>query len=176
MFSQFYYKRKLRSYRSVRPTARHFLSLKEMKRLVIAMECEDFNDVRKVEKAIKPLIKNIPVVHYVAFLNIDNAEEVSYAAGTHDILLFKDDVVRKLTPKTEAIERIDALKPDVFVNLNKEPSAVIDFLSAISCAKMRVGFEEKKTLSDLMITGLTEHDVKSFFEKLIQIMEQMKIT
>lgn len=170
MFSKFYYKRKLKKYLGSRQFQRRFLNIKELKRLVVAIECKDFSDLRKVEKEIKPLLRKVPRVSYVIFLNIPKVDEIAYVVSTRDVLLFKEDVVRRLTPRAEVVERIDALKPDVFVNLNRKPSAVIDFLSAVSLAKMRVGFEEKKELSELMLTASTDNGYKLFFEKLLHFM------
>lgn len=176
MFSKFYYKRKLKSYIAARQVKRSFLNIKELKHLVVAIECEDFSELRKVEKELIPLLKKIPMVSYVIFMNIAKLEEFSNVLSMRDILLFKEDLVRKLTPKTDVIERIDALKPDVFVNLNRKPSPVIDFLSAISQAKMRVGFEEKKELTELMLAVPVESGYKPFFEKLIHFMGQINTT
>ena len=170
MFSKFYYKRKLKAYKAARNADRNFLNLKGMKHLLVAIECDDYTVLREVEKEVKPLLKNIPKVSFVVFINMPKEEEMSYAVSMHDILLFKEDVVRKLTPRPEVIERIDALEPDVFVNLNRQPSTVIDFLTAISLAKMRVGFEDKKELTELMLAVPEENGFKPFFEKLVHFM------
>ena len=158
---------------TTRYVKRSFLNIEELKHLVIAIECEDFNEIREVEKEIKPFLKKIPTVSFVIFLNIDKVEDLSYVPSTSSIILFKEDMVRKITPKLEVINRIDALDPDVFINLNRKPSAVIDFLSAISQAKMRVGFEEKKELTELMLAVPNESGFKLFFEKLIHFMGQI---
>jgi hypothetical protein len=173
MFSKFYYKRKLKSYKASRRVKRSFLNIKELKHLVVGVECADFSELRYVEKEINPLLKRIPMVSFVIFLNIAKVEEISYAVSTRDVLLFKEDLIRKRTPKAEVIERIDALQGDVFVNLNRQPSGVIDFLSAISLAKMRVGFEEKKEWAELILTVPQESGYKLFFEKLIHFMGQI---
>lgn len=173
MFSKFYYKRKLKSYKASRQVNRGFLNIRDMKHLVVAIECDDFSNVREVEKEIKPLLKSIPKVSYVIFLNDKRLEEFASVVSAQNVLLFKEDIVRKLTPNVEVIERIDDLKPDVFVNLNRKPSAVIDFLSAISKAKMRVSFEEKKDLADLLLAVPSDKGFKAFFDKLLQVMGQI---
>ena len=170
MFSKFYYKRKLKSYKASRQMNRSFLNIKEINHLVVALECDDFRELREVEKEIKPLLENIPVVSCVFFLNIKSVEELNYVVSNRDMLLFKEDLVRRLTPKPEVVKRIDALNPDVFINLNRKPSLVIDFLSAISKAKMRVGFEEKEELTELMISVPEEDGYTPFFKKLIQLL------
>lgn len=172
MFSKFYYKRKLKYYKANRNVNRDFLNIKELKHLVVAMECEDFNEMRKVEKGIKPLLNGVKL-SFICFQNTKKVEELTHAVGMNDVLLFREDLVRKLTPGKEVVERIDALNPDVFVNFCRQPSLVIDFLSDISQAKMRVGFEDKKQTVDFMIAVPEKEGYMPFFEKMIQVMSQI---
>ncbi len=172
MFSGFYYKRKLKQYLSHRSVQRSFLNLKMVKNLIVAVECDRVEDFQEIKKVIEPLIKNIDF-RFVCFLNMKQDEAVVEVVGAGNVVLFRDDMTNKRTPKADAIERVDALEADVFVNLNREQSYVIDFLSMISKAKMRVGFEEKKEAVDLMIAVSKEQGYKPFFEKMFHLMGQI---
>lgn len=173
MFSKFYYKRKLKFYKAKRCVERYFLNIKDLKHLVVAIEIEDATQMRELEKEIKPVLNIVPMVTNVFYMNTKDVSDLSVAADSNDILLCREDLARKLTPKPDVVERLDALKPDVFVNLMRESSNVIDFFSEISKAKMRVGFEEKKEVVDLMISVQEDDGYKPFFEKLLQLMNHV---
>lgn len=174
IFSQFYYNRKLKSLLAHRKVERAFVNLQNLKHLVVAFECESYIELREIEKLIAPVLKSLPRLTYVIFLNMDKVEEFAWASS-HDIILFKKDIKRKLTPSNEFVEMVDNLKPDVWVNLCTNDSPVIDFFTQISLAKMRVGFENKKDLLDLMITMPEGKDVKFFLDKMMKFLGQIKV-
>lgn len=172
-FSKFYYNRKLKSLLASRKVEHSFVSLDNLNHLVVAFECDSYIDLRKIEKAIAPVLSRLPRVTYVVYLDMDNVEEFAWTSS-HDVILFRKDIKYKMTPSPEFIERVDSLKPDVLVNLTKDESPVIDFFTQISTAQMRVGFEEKQDLLDLMITMPDGKDVTFFLEKMIKLLGQIK--
>lgn len=173
IFSQFYYNRKLKSLLARRKVERSFVNLEKLNHLVVAFECEDYIELREIEKSIAPVLKSLPRLTYVIYLNMDKLEEFEWTSS-HDVILFKEDIKRKITPSNEFIEIVDGLKPDVWVNLCSKESPVIDFFTKISLAQMRVGFENKQDLLDLMITVPEGKDVKFFLEKMITLLGQIK--
>jgi len=173
MFSKFYYKRKLKAYTAALQVRRHFLNQKEVKHLMVAMECEEITQMRAVEKELKPLLSEIPKVSYLIFINTKKDEELSYVSSSQEIILFKDMLVRKHTPNADFVREIEGLNVDVFVNLNREPSMVIDFLTAISSAKMRVGYKTKVDITELQIGVGEKLAYASFFKKLLQFMAKI---
>ncbi len=175
MFAKFYYKRKLKAYKAALNVERHFLNEKEMKHLVVAMECDDVTELRRIEKEIKPLLRRVPKVSYLIFLNMKKIDEFSYIATSQDILLFKEDLVRRYTPKADVVKAINDLKADVFVNLNRESSLVIDFLTEISNARMRIGFNEKVAITELQIGVKEEKGHTAFFKKMLHFMGQINM-
>lgn len=173
MFSNFYYKRKLKAYIAAQNVNRCFLNLNSVKHMLVAMECEDVTQLRAIEKEIKPLLAKVPKVTYLIFLNMKKMDEFSYVTTSQDRLLFKNNLVRKYTPNADTVKEIAELKPDVFVNLNKNASRVIDFFTAVSTAKMRVGFPEKLDVTELQIGAKKADDYQTFFKKLLQFMGQI---
>lgn len=172
-FSSLYYKRKLKSYRKGRDVKREFLHLSRLKRLLIAVECNDIDSFRVLKTKLSRLLSMIPEVKYLVYLDEEKVEDASYASDANELFFFKGDLERKITPSKGFVDQIDGLQADVFINLNKETSLVVDFLADISLAKMRVGFDEKVDVSDLVISIKDHKDLSPFFNKLFELMGAM---
>lgn len=170
MFSKFFYKRKLKQCLSTRSIKRCFLNAQNVRHIVVGIECQDFDLLKTVQKEVKQAFQGKVKVTILAFINIKSLEDNMGLDGADLVLFCKENLTNKIIPKDETVERVDALSPDVFINLNKDVSPVIDFFNQVSNAKMCVGFEEKEEYVDLMLPVSIEDGYIPFFKGMMQVM------
>ncbi len=171
--SKFYFKSKLKSLVRQRQVERYFLNISSVKRVIVALQCEDYLSLRHIEKEIRLLLPDFLQVIIVVYVKIGISEELNYVVNHKDVLISKNDLKMKIVPSDELIARVDQIGADVFINLEKESAPVIDFLTEVSNAQMRIGFEEKTAICDLMINGKGKKDLDSFFKKITQVLERI---
>lgn len=171
--SEFYFKFKLKSLVRHRQVEHDFLSISLVKHVIVALQCDDYLSFRHIEKEIRLLLIDIPQVSIIVYVKNGKADDLNYVVNHKDILISKKDLKMKLVPSDELIAKVDQIRADVFVNLEKEKASVIDFLTEVSNANMRIGFEEKKAICDLMINGKGKKDLASFFNKIKEVLERI---
>lgn len=169
VIASIYYKYKLRSYLKRRDVQRQFLCLKDAKRILVAFNCDDYSHFSPVEKMVKSLFEPSSNVAFVVFINADKVDDILGPARDKEILIFRNDLVRKKTPSEDIVRQIDDIKADVFINMEQDSSEVIDFLTLISNAKMRVSYAGKERMSELAIDVTDTSNNKKFLSRLFQL-------
>ncbi len=174
MISKLYYKYKLKSNSRNLVTEQEFLNISQVKHLLIAVECADIIELRDLQRTINPLLKIIPKLSYVVFINARKVDEDMQFVNSNTYLIYKDDLNFGCVPNEEILELLRQVNIDVFVNLFRAPSLVIDFLNKITSAKMRVGFSEKANMTELQLE-MMDDDYPGFLKKMIYIMERTNV-
>lgn len=173
MLSNFLYQRKFNAVLKQRQITHRFLNIKAIQQVVVAFECDDYSSLRIYEKEIRQALTRFPKVILVVNIKGVKNEELNFAAGHQDILISKDDLNYKIIPSAELIEKVDVIGADMFINLEREKSPVVDFLTGITKAPLRVGIEGKSELCDLMINVKGRKEIKQFFSTLLSILQSI---
>lgn len=169
----FLYKRKYRAVLKQRQNSRCFLNISSVQQVVVALECDEYSTLRAYEKEIRSALAQFTRVILVVSIKGGGNDELNFATSHQDILISKDDIKHRIIPSDELIARVDDVRADLFINLEKEKSPVIDFLAGVSQAPMRVGFEGKPEINDLMINVKGKGELRIFFKTLLQTLQRI---
>ena len=141
-----------------------FLNIDSIRHIVVAFECDEYSSLRNYEKEIRQALAQFSRVILVVYIKGGSGDELNFASSHQDILIGKEDIKYKIIPSDELIARVNELDADLFINLEKERTPIIDFLAGVSKAPMRVGIEGKSEINDLMINIRGKEDLKVFLK------------
>ena len=175
MLSKIYYKHKLKSFIAKLQVERAFVNVNEVSSLMVAIECSDVLELCELERKLNEILKVIPKVSYLVYVNTKKIEENAQLFAMQNIILCNNDKSWGGVPKTDVVERLQQINVDVFVNLNRKESLLIDFLTQVVNAKMRVGYVDKSSITELQIEVREENSYAEFFEKMLYIFERFNV-
>lgn len=173
MFSSLFYKFKLKSYLNKRCVQRGYLNINKTKHILVCMECVDISDFNARAKIISKLLNGKAKYSILAYVTKPALEGEVLPDNSSQHLFFNDRLRFKLVPTDDLIHGIDTLFADVLINLEYEEKKVVDFISSISNATMRVGYSSKAEVAELMIDASNKVDDTLFITKVLQLMQHI---
>lgn len=168
MFASLFYNFKLKAYLKKRNIPRRFLSLKDAKCVIVAFESDNYASFIEREKLVNRYFSEDVKLFYVVYMHGKKDDDFNDTALNH-LIFYQNDLNFKRIPKADLVARIDDLNPDVFVNFEDDESQVIDFIEAISKAKMRIAYSSKQSNAELMIDASSKMGTKQFLENLFSV-------
>ena len=176
MIASFFYKIKLKAYLKKRKIHRRFLSLKDVGRVVVALECDNYASFIESEKLLNRYFSKDMKLFFVVYMHGKKDLDILSTSASNHLVFYKNDLSFKRIPKSDLVTRIDDLKPDVFVNLEDDESLVIDFIEAISTATMRIAYSSKQSNSELMIDASSKMGTQQFLENLFSVWSKFNLS
>jgi len=146
---------------------RDFISLKQASLIGIIFDASHEPNIETVQRYIKKLQQWQKKVHVLAYIDADKTDDIKLVYPNIDFIS-KKEVNWYLKPKSMSTSRFIKNKYDILLNLYTDECVPLQYVSAFSDAKFRVGAYKENNLfcNDFLINLKEDKSLPALIEQI----------